>query len=127
MMLWMEAMETGVSRNNLQRRMRDTMQLWRELGDTQGRVVTKEQQDSILEQHGADLDPPVLTIGWQAFKDSKLDFTSLSMTSTAPLRPAPRSITDAGNSTQYRFTLLSTISTAPVAPRSGTDDATCQL
>jgi hypothetical protein len=127
MILWMEAMDARVPRNNLQRRMRDTMQLWREQGDLEGRVVTREQQDLIIEQHGADLDPPVLTISWQTFRASRLDFTSLSMTSTSPLRPAPRSITDAGNSTQYRFTPLSTISTAPVAPISGTDDATCQL
>jgi hypothetical protein len=98
MMLWMEAMDAGVPRNNLQRRMRDTMQLWREQGDIQGRVVTREQQDSILEQHGADLDPPVLTISWQTFRASRLEFISLS-----------------------------TISTTPAAPRSGTDGATCQL
>lgn len=66
MMMWFEAMNTGLSHGALRRRLGRVMQLWREEGDST-RVWTREEQDWSLEHDGPDMTPPELTTTWQQF------------------------------------------------------------
>jgi len=70
MMMWLEAMDTGLSRSYMSRRLPRVMQLWREEGNPM-RVYTREEQDWSLENIGPDTTVPILTCTWQQFQQEK--------------------------------------------------------
>jgi hypothetical protein len=65
-MMWLEAMDTGASKYNLQRRLGPVMQLWREQG-IPNESFTREQQEEYTAQRGANTRPAVLTISWHHY------------------------------------------------------------
>lgn len=70
MLMWLEAMDTGLSKGYMRRRLPAVMQLWREEGDS-GLVYTREEQEDYLRKTGVDMALPEITISWQQFKQSK--------------------------------------------------------
>lgn len=70
MLMWLEAMETGLSHGYLRRRIPAVMQRWREVGDRE-LAYTQEEQENHLRRTGPDMAQPVITISWQQFKQAK--------------------------------------------------------
>jgi len=108
MMRWLEAMDTGVSRNTLQRHIGPVMELWRQQG-TADLTFTAEEQARYIVEHGANSRAVVLTMTWQQHLQAKkaeeeqgkeegsmneeerptvgLDFTSVQSIDTSPVEP----------------------------------------
>lgn len=105
MMLWLEAMGTGASRINLQRRVGQLMQLWREQA-IPNTTFTSDQQERWIAERGADMRPVVLTTTWQQYllarengegeekkeedmqSNAGLDFSSIESIDTPPVEDA---------------------------------------
>jgi len=70
MMMWLQAMNTGLSTNNLQRRVGRVMELWRQQA-IPNLTYTRQEQEDYIAQKGAYLEPVVLTTTWQQFLQAK--------------------------------------------------------
>lgn len=70
MLMWLEAMNAGVSQNYMRRRLPEVMQLWREEGDGV-LALTEAEQESELRITGPEMTQPIITISWQQFKQAK--------------------------------------------------------
>jgi hypothetical protein len=66
MMDWLQAMDTGASRLDLERLVGPVMQLWLEQG-IPNELFTRHQQEQHIAQRGADMRPVVLTTSWQHY------------------------------------------------------------
>lgn len=64
MMLWLEAMNLGVSRAYLRNMVPEVMELWRERGDALATFTRADQDIIMADEIGEDLEPPVLTTAW---------------------------------------------------------------
>jgi hypothetical protein len=83
MMLWMEAMESGLSTPKLQRRVGEMMELWRQQGSRKG-PITRDKQEQAISDLGADLDAPIVSLPWQKFLATRLNFSSISTLTLEP-------------------------------------------
>lgn len=70
MRMWLQAMNTRLSTNNLFRRMGRVMELWRQQG-IPDQTYTRQQQEEYIAQNGAHLIPVVLTTSWQQYLQTK--------------------------------------------------------
>ncbi|KEQ72799.1 hypothetical protein M436DRAFT_82078 [Aureobasidium namibiae CBS 147.97] len=70
MMMWLQAMNTGLSKNNLNRRLSRVMELWRQQA-MPGETYTRQQQQELIAREGAYLMPVVLTTTWQQHLQAK--------------------------------------------------------
>jgi hypothetical protein len=71
------------------------MQLWREQDDNRG-PVTRDEQEHAFAEEGADLNVPVMTISWQEFLATRLNFSSISTLTLDPVAvtaPVPARLT----------------------------------
>jgi hypothetical protein len=66
MMNWLQAMDTGASRLDLERLVGPVMQLWLEQG-IPSELFTRHQQEQHIAQRGANMRPVVLTTSWQYY------------------------------------------------------------
>ena len=64
MIMWLQAMDSGLSRHDLECYIKPVMQLWREQANP-NQIYTKGQQDQHIAEFGANTRPVVLTITWQ--------------------------------------------------------------
>jgi hypothetical protein len=70
MLKWLEAMNTGASRTDLQRRLGEVMLLWREQGIS-NKIFTREAQNRRIADYGADKRGVKVTTTWQQYLIAK--------------------------------------------------------
>jgi hypothetical protein len=85
MMMWLQAMDTGLPLGALRRRSGRVMHAWREQARP-GQAFTREEQELVLVREGPVMDAPVITITWQDFQQSRQAATSPA---AAPPTAAP--------------------------------------
>lgn len=130
MIMWLQAMDLGLSRHDLECYIKPVMQLWREQANP-NQIYTKGQQDQHIAKFGANTRPVVLTITWQHFQQyllakeiergdkeqeedkedmqsgAELEFSSILSVDTSPVDPV---------AVLPAFTLEFTLNIAPVRP-----------
>jgi hypothetical protein len=98
MLRWVRAANSGITRSALNGRIGEIMRLWRAEGD-ETMAYTHEQQERCIAVVGEDARPPIVTITWQQFQQTRqsnaaqADPSSINLSAAATVSPsAPRSI-----------------------------------
>lgn len=88
MMMWFQAMNTGLPLGALRRRSGRVMQIWREEGRP-GQAFTREQQELMLGRDGPDMTAPALAITWQEFQQARQLFSAQTGEQAVSLAAVP--------------------------------------
>jgi hypothetical protein len=70
MLRWVRAANSGITRSALNGRIGEIMRLWRAEGD-ETMAYTHEQQERCIAVVGEDVRPPIITITWQQFQQTR--------------------------------------------------------
>jgi hypothetical protein len=98
MLRWVRAANSGITRSALNGRIGEIMRLWRAEGD-ETMAYTHKQQERCIAVVSEDARPPIVTITWQQFQQTRqsnaaqADPSSINLSAAATVSPsAPRSI-----------------------------------